>query len=91
MRPKKVPMRRCIACREIKSKKLLLRVVKSPEGEIFLDPTGRKNGRGAYLCNDPSCFDKAWKTRALNREYKMEVPDEIYVMLRNEMEGKSDR
>lgn len=91
MKPKKVPLRRCIACREMKSKKELLRVVKSPEGEVFLDRTGRKNGRGAYLCNDPACFAKARKTRALNREFQMEIPDEIYEGLEKQLEGKSDQ
>lgn len=86
MKPKKIPMRRCIACREMKGKKELIRVVKSPEGDIFLDRTGRMNGRGAYLCDDPTCFAKARKTRALNREFKTEIPDEIYEELEKQME-----
>ncbi len=91
MKPKKIPLRRCVACREMKGKKELLRVVKSPEGEIFLDRTGRMNGRGAYLCNNPECFMKARKTRALNREFQMEIPDEIYEGLEKQMEEKRDR
>ena len=91
MKPKKIPLRRCIACREMKGKKELLRVVKSPEGEIFLDRTGRMNGRGAYLCDNPECFAKACKTKAFNREFKMEIPDDIYQGLAKQMEEKRDR
>ena len=91
MKPKKIPMRRCIACREMKGKRELLRVVKSPEGEIALDRTGRMNGRGAYLCNDPACFTKARKSKALNREFKMEIPDEIYEALEKQVEESSDQ
>ncbi len=91
MKPKKVPMRRCVACREMKQKRELVRIVKSPENEIFIDNTGRKNGRGAYICKDLSCFAKALKTKALNREFKMEVPDDIYETLSKQMEGNCDR
>lgn len=91
MKQKKNPMRRCVACREMRGKRELLRVVKSPGGEIFLDKTGKMNGRGAYLCNDPACFAKARKSRALNREFKMEVPDEIYEQMEKQVEGNSDR
>jgi len=64
---KKVPMRMCVACREMKPKRELLRVVRTPEGEIVADATGRKNGRGAYLCPAEGCLNKALKTRALER------------------------
>lgn len=64
---KKVPMRMCVACREMKPKKELTRVVRTPEGEITVDPTGRKNGRGAYLCPNLECLNKALKIRALER------------------------
>ncbi len=86
MKPKKIPMRRCIVCREMKAKRELIRIVKSPEGEISIDRTGRMNGRGAYLCNHPSCFAKARKTKALNREFKIEIPDDIYEALEKQME-----
>lgn len=79
-------MRRCIACLEMKAKRELIRVVKSPEGEISLDETGRKNGRGAYLCKDPSCFRKAQKSKALNREFKTEIPDDIYQLMEKQLE-----
>jgi len=91
VKKKKIPMRRCIACREMKGKRELIRVVKSPEGDIFLDKTGRMNGRGAYLCNDTVCFAKARKTRALNREFKMEIPDDIYEKLEKQLEENGDR
>ena len=86
MKKKKVPVRRCIACLEMKAKRELIRVVKSPEGEISLDETGRKNGRGAYLCKDPSCFSKAQKSKALNREFKTEIPDDIYQLMEKQLE-----
>ncbi|HEY8499559.1 MAG TPA: YlxR family protein [Clostridia bacterium] len=89
MKRKKVPLRRCIGCMEMKEKKELIRVVKSPEGEIFLDETGRKNGRGAYLCKNLSCFRKAQKSKALNREFKTEIPDDIYRSLEKQLEDCS--
>lgn len=84
-------MRKCVACHTMKGKKELIRVVKSPDGEILLDRTGKKNGRGAYICDDLACFDKACKTKALNREFKMEIPIEIYELIRKQLEEDSDR
>ncbi len=78
MTGKKKPERQCIGCRESKEKKQLIRIVKTPEGEIQLDRTGRQNGRGAYLCDNPECLKKARKSNSLNRSFKMTVPDEIY-------------
>jgi predicted RNA-binding protein YlxR (DUF448 family) len=75
----------------MKAKKELIRVVKSPEGEIFLDETGRKNGRGAYLCKNLSCFRKAQKSRALNREFKTEIPNELYQLLEEQLEEYIER
>ncbi|HAA24894.1 MAG TPA: DUF448 domain-containing protein [Ruminiclostridium sp.] len=86
MKRKKVPIRRCVACMEMKAKKKLIRVVKSPEGDISLDETGRKNGRGAYLCRNISCFRKAQKSKALNKEFKTEIPDDIYQSLEKQLE-----
>ncbi len=84
-------MRRCVACHQMRDKRELIRVVKSPEGEIFIDPTGKKNGRGAYLCKDPACFDRARSSKSLNREFKTEIPAEIYEQLKEQLEENSDR
>ena len=79
---KKVPMRMCVACREMKPKKELIRVVRTPEGEIVADETGRKNGRGAYLCRAEACFNKAVKTRALERALEQPLSEEAAAYLR---------
>ncbi|WP_300280080.1 RNase P modulator RnpM [Peptacetobacter sp.] len=84
---KKIPQRKCIACQDRDSKKGLIRIVKNKEGEIFLDPTGKANGRGAYICKSSECLKKAIKSKALNRAFKMEVPDEIYERLLMELEN----
>ena len=70
LKPKKIPMRMCVGCHEMKPKKELTRIVRSPEGEVSLDPTGKKSGRGAYLCGDINCLKKARKTRALERKFE---------------------
>lgn len=82
---KKVPLRQCIGCGEMKSKKEMIRVLKTAEGEIFLDATGRKNGRGAYLCPTMECLKKAIKGRGLERSFKMAIPKEVYETLEKEM------
>ena len=79
---KKIPMRQCIGCGEMKSKKEMIRV----ENEILLDAPGRKNGRGAYLCPSMECMQKAIKTRGLERSFKMAIPAEVYETLEKEME-----
>ena len=79
---KKVPMRMCVACREMKPKKELVRVVRTPEGEIVPDETGRKNGRGAYLCRSEACFSRAVKTRALERALEQPLSEEAVAYLR---------
>ena len=84
---KKVPQRKCIACQDRDKKKELIRIVKNKEGEIFIDLTGKANGRGAYICKDCECLKKAIKSKALNRAFKMEVPDEVYEKLLLEMES----
>ena len=81
MSVKKIPLRQCIGCGEMKSKKEMIRVIKTAEGEILLDATGRKNGRGAYLCPSMECFKKAVKGRGLERSFKMEIPREVYETL----------
>ena len=86
MSVKKIPLRQCIGCGEMKSKKEMIRVIKTAEGEILLDATGRKNGRGAYLCPSMECFKKAVKGRGLERSFKMAIPREVYESLEKEME-----
>lgn len=85
MQGKKKPERQCIGCRESKSKAELIRVVKTPEGDIVIDRTGRQNGRGAYLCDEEDCLKKARKSNALSRSFKMNVPDEIYDELERQL------
>ena len=84
---KKIPMRQCLGCREAKPKKELIRVVRSPEGQISLDFKGKASGRGAYICHDPQCLKKAIKSKALERAFSTQVPPEIYDKLNQEMEG----
>ena len=86
MSVKKIPLRQCIGCGEMKSKKEMIRVIKTAEGEILLDATGRKNGRGAYLCPSMECFKKAVKGRGLERSFKMAIPREVYETREKEME-----
>jgi len=87
MKIRKVPLRRCIGCREMKEKKYLIRVVRNQEGQIAVDPTGRMNGRGAYICRDPECFAKARKSRALNREFSADVPEDVYEDVARQLEA----
>lgn len=82
---KKVPMRQCIGCGEMKSKREMMRVLRTTEGEIVLDATGRKNGRGAYLCKDPECFKKAVKSKGLERALKTPIPADVYESLEKEI------
>lgn len=86
MSTKKFPQRQCIGCGEMKNKKEMLRILKTPEGEFVLDATGRKNGRGAYLCPSMECLKKAIKTKGLERSFKMAIPTEVYEALEKEME-----
>ncbi len=88
---KKIPMRQCVGCGEMKSKKELLRIIRTGEGEILLDATGKKNGRGAYLCRDMECFQKALKTRGLERSLKTAIPKEVTENLEKEMENIAAR
>ncbi len=86
MSTKKVPLRQCIGCGEMKSKKEMVRILKTESGEILLDATGRRNGRGAYLCPNMECFRKAVKGKGIERSFKMAVPKEVYENLEKEME-----
>ena len=89
--PKKIPMRQCLGCREMKPKGELIRVVRSPEGDISLDFRGKKPGRGAYLCPDPGCLARAKKGRAIERAFSAQVDPEVYLALEEQMKaGDSD-
>ena len=83
---KKISMRQCVGCGEMKNKKDMMRVLKSAEGPVILDMTGKKNGRGAYLCMNKECLVKARKNKGLERSLKMSIPDEIYENLEKEFE-----
>ena len=83
---KKVPMRKCVGCQEMKSKKEMIRVIRTSEGEFLLDATGRKNGRGAYLCPNSDCLAKAVTNKGLERSFKQAIPKEVYEALEKEME-----
>lgn len=83
--PKKIPIRQCLGCREHKPKKELIRVVRSPEGEISLDFRGKKPGRGAYLCPDPACLAKVRKSRGLERAFSCQVDLAVYEALDEQM------
>lgn len=89
--PKKIPMRQCLGCREMKPKNDLIRVVKSPEGDsITLDFKGKAPGRGAYVCPDVACLKKARKSRALERAFSAAIPAEVYEALERRMEAGAD-
>ncbi len=83
---KKIPMRRCCGCMEMKPKTTLVRVVRSPEGEVSLDLTGKAPGRGAYVCHDVACLRKAQKARRFEREFSMQIPAEIFDRMEDELE-----
>lgn len=83
---KRIPLRQCVGCGEMKNKKEMIRVLKTSEDVMILDTTGRKNGRGAYLCPSMECFRKAVKSKGLERSFKMSIPKEVYEALEREME-----
>lgn len=87
---KKIPQRQCMGCRERKAKKELIRVVRSPEGQVSLDFHGKKNGRGAYICPQLECLKKAIRSKALERSLEVPIPEEIYAQLEREMEAGAD-
>ena len=89
MANKKIPMRQCVGCGEMKAKKELIRVIKTEE-EVLLDTTGRKNG-GAYICANPECLKKARKSKGLERSLKASIPDEVYENLEKEMSTLAER
>lgn len=87
VRPRKIPMRQCTGCGERKEKRELIRIIKTPEEEIVVDFTGKKNGRGAYICNSTDCLKLARKRKSLERSLKTAIPDAIYEKLEKEMIG----
>lgn len=84
---KKIPMRRCLGCYESKPKKELIRIVKTSEGEILIDKTGKKNGRGAYICYSKECLEKAIKTKRIEKEFETSISEDIYEHLRSDLES----
>ena len=88
---KKIPLRQCLGCREMKPKRELIRAVRSPEGEVSLDFMGKKPGRGAYVCGNAECLKRAVKSRALSRAFGVEIPPEVMEELSQQIELKEDR
>lgn len=86
---KKIPMRQCLGCREMKPKRELIRAVRSPEGVISLDFKGKAPGRGAYICPDAQCLKKAIKSKALERAFSSQIPEEVYKGMEEEMEARN--
>ena len=87
---KKIPQRQCLGCREMKPKRELLRVVRSPEGEVTLDSKGKAPGRGAYVCPNAACLKRAVKSKALSRALEVEIPQEIYDSLQQQLEVQAN-
>ncbi len=90
MKKKKIPLRKCVACNENKPKKELIRIVKNNENFVDVDLTGKKNGRGAYICSNKECLDKAMKSKRLSRALEIEIPEEVYDKLSNIMDSKEE-
>lgn len=88
MKTKKIPLRRCVGCNESKPKKELVRIVKSKEGEIAVDLTGKANGRGSYICRDSECLKKAIKSKRVERALETQIPGEVYDRLLEEIESE---
>ncbi len=82
---KKIPLRQCVGCREMKTKKEMIRVIKTPDGQVELDVNGKKNGRGAYICFNLECLQKARRSKGLERSLKITIPEEISEKLEEEM------
>lgn len=88
MKVKKIPLRMCTGCMEMKLKKELIRIVKTPEGEVSVDLTGKKSGRGAYICKSTECLEKAFKTKRLSRNLDVSISEEIYDKLKEEVSNE---
>ena len=89
MKPKKIPMRMCVGCREMKEKRDLIRIVRTPEGDAVLDPTGKKSGRGAYVCRRTECLQRAIRQKQLERQLEITLTQDIMEALTGEMEKLS--
>ena len=87
MKPKKIPMRMCVGCRQMKEKKELIRVVRGPEGDVSLDPVGKKPGRGAYVCRNADCLKRAIKQKQLERQLQTALTEEVSAALEEELAG----
>lgn len=90
MKQKKIPLRMCLGCQEMKPKKELIRIVKNKENEISVDFTGKKQGRGAYICKSLFCFDKARKAKRLEKAFESPISEEVYEILKQQMEENND-
>ena len=90
MKPKKIPMRMCVGCREMKEKRELIRVVRTPDGEVALDATGKKSGRGAYVCRQAECFRRAIRQKQLERQLEITLTPEVTEALTAEMERMAE-
>ena len=82
---RKIPLRKCTGCQEMKDKRQLIRIVKTKDGNISIDNTGKKNGRGAYICKSISCLEKAIKNKGLERSFKVSIPSDVYNALKEEL------
>lgn len=82
---RKLPLRKCTGCQEMKDKRQLIRIVKTKEGSISIDSTGKKNGRGAYICKSITCLEKAIKNKGLERSFKVSIPSDVYSALKEEL------
>ncbi len=91
MKQKKIPMRRCTGCNEQKPKKELVRVVKTPEGQVILDLTGKASGRGAYICNNAECLNKAKKSKRIDRVFEMTIPEDVYNQMEEQIQQNDDK
>ncbi|MBQ1226248.1 MAG: YlxR family protein [Clostridia bacterium] len=87
MKPKKIPSRKCLGCMQSFPKKDLIRLVRSPEGDISLDFTGKKSGRGAYICQNAACFAKAKKAKRFEKNLECQIPEEVYLSLEEELKN----
>ena len=85
MKPRKIPMRMCVGCREMKEKRTLIRIVRTPEGKTLIDPTGKKSGRGAYVCRSPECLRRAIRQKQLERQLQVNLTEGVTVALMTEM------
>lgn len=88
MKKKKIPQRMCTGCMEMKPKKELIRIVKNKEGEVFVDPTGKKNGRGAYICRNSECLEKAFKNKRIQKNLEIQIDDALYNSLKEQVENE---